>query len=326
MGDQIKSRDHPERQATTTNSKLSFNSIIHRLTRTNATKKKKKMGFGNNNNQEHDEQTYTLYLIRHGEASHNVLEKKAKHQAKQEGVEEGLATSVIEERMEEARKAVLDDPRLFDASLSGLGKEDAVKCREHLQELQHQFPPPTEVYVSPLQRTLQTANLVFPDCDNIHVREELQERQTGHACDTRHRSRELLNRKSFTRFSLKRLQQSSFVHRTMVGGLHDIVIQEGGSSGEEEEGLSTHSMPTFSSVEGKPMLRKRTEELFDLLAETDHRAVAVVTHKAYLRELERGPFGIDGSPEFGNGEVRIYEVTISRSEGELIHVQRLPTE
>jgi hypothetical protein len=47
------------------------------------------------------------------------------------------------------------------------------------------LPPPTEVLVSPLQRTLQTADLVFPDHCNIRVRDELRERLTGRPADNR---------------------------------------------------------------------------------------------------------------------------------------------
>ncbi len=36
------------------------------------------------------------------------------------------------------------------------------------------LPEPSAVLVSPLQRTLQTASLIFPGHDNIHVREVRQ--------------------------------------------------------------------------------------------------------------------------------------------------------
>ena len=41
-----------------------------------------------------------------------------------------------------------------------------------------------------------------------------------------------------------------------------------------------------------------------------HEAIAIVTHKGYLRELERGPLCVPQATEFGNGEVRVYAVTI----------------
>merc|ERR1719221_217117 len=41
----------------------------------------------------------------------------------------------------------------------------------------------------------------------------------------------------------------------------------------------------------------------------EHKAVAIVTHKGFLRELERGPLGQPEASEFANGEVRMYEVT-----------------
>jgi len=36
----------------------------------------------------------------------------------------------------------------------------------------------------------------------------------------------------------------------------------------------------------------------------------LVTHKAFLRELERGPLGQAQAEEFGNSEVRVYDVTL----------------
>ena len=60
-----------------------------------------------------------------------------------------------------------------------------------------------------------------------------------------------------------------------------------------------------------------------MLLEHEDTSVAVVSHKAYLRELERGQFGITDSPLFGNCEVRVYEVQISIRSKKLTHVKRL---
>eukprot|EP00980_Cylindrotheca_fusiformis_P031534 scaffold26513_cov88-Cylindrotheca_fusiformis.AAC.1 len=50
---------------------------------------------------------FTLYLIRHGEASHNALEKIAKEQALKQALADGLDEDdeLTKERMEEARKS-----------------------------------------------------------------------------------------------------------------------------------------------------------------------------------------------------------------------------
>eukprot|EP00429_Kryptoperidinium_foliaceum_P000478 CAMPEP_0176009410 /NCGR_PEP_ID=MMETSP0120_2-20121206/4236_1 /TAXON_ID=160619 /ORGANISM="Kryptoperidinium foliaceum, Strain CCMP 1326" /LENGTH=196 /DNA_ID=CAMNT_0017342205 /DNA_START=233 /DNA_END=820 /DNA_ORIENTATION=+ len=76
-----------------------------------------------------------VYLIRHGEASHNVLEKKAQQQAKEEAEAEGLPPSEVEERMEAARVAVLCDESLRDASLSEQGRQDARRARRELEDI-----------------------------------------------------------------------------------------------------------------------------------------------------------------------------------------------
>ena len=105
-----------------------------------------------------------------------VEEKKAKDQAKREGKDP-----------EEARKAVLNDPNLYDAELSEEGKRMAVEASSEIAELvaEKGFKPPTLVFTSPLMRTLQTTSLVFPKHKNIRVREELRERRTGYAADER---------------------------------------------------------------------------------------------------------------------------------------------
>jgi broad specificity phosphatase PhoE len=275
-----------------------------------------------------DTKTYTLYLIRHGEASHNIKEKEAIQKAKQEAMEEGWAqdSSEVQRLVEEARQQVLDDPHLFDAPLSDGGKEDARKCHERLQTLAKKYAPPTQVLVSPLQRTLQTANLAFPDHANIHVREKLRERMTGYACDSRHRSETLRKIKSFQRFSMFRIQMGSVVRRSQP------LVDDDEDSAEEPEGifemdqqprLPTRSKPIRPTVEQRAELRERTKLLFNMLQDFDDTSIAVVSHKGYLRELERGQFGIKESPEYGNGEVRVYEVKTSKCNHKLLKIRRL---
>ena len=159
------------------------------------------------------EQTYTVFLIRHGEASHNVKEKAAMQKALNQAIAEGLSPDCEETklRMERARMAVLYDDRLFDAPLSRRGSQEAKAGSNQFKELirEHRLPPPREVLVSPLTRALETANRIFPEHDNIHVREELRERCTGKPPDTRSPSGRLRSRRSFQRFSMDRLQFQS---------------------------------------------------------------------------------------------------------------------
>lgn len=134
-------------------------------------------------------------MIRHGQASHNVEEQAAQKQAQQSCLDEGLAADApqTKQRMEQARQEILENPTFFDAQLSAKGNAEATSASQNLQSictcLGIDFP--TEVMVSPLQRTLQTANLVFPHHANILVREELRERLTGRPADNRASSAEL---------------------------------------------------------------------------------------------------------------------------------------
>ena len=129
----------------------------------------------------------TLYFIRHGEAKHNILEKAAIKNAKEDAVAEGFAEDAEEtkQRMELARQEILNNESLLDAPLSPAGMKEAEGARNDIERIikGKQLPPPTKVLVSPLQRALQTANIVFPGHKNIKVREEVRERLTGKACD-----------------------------------------------------------------------------------------------------------------------------------------------
>jgi broad specificity phosphatase PhoE len=250
----------------------------------------------------------TLFLIRHGEASHNVLEKMAKEEALQQALSEGLKADddLTKERMELARQRVLLDDNLFDAPLSDLGKEEASRARDALASLSNaqNLPFPEEILVSPLTRTLETANLVFPYHANVHVREELRERCTGKPPDTRSPTDQLRSRISFSRFSMDRLEEMA------------------------ESAALHHSQQHWEKQkkeENKSMLRERTRQLFRLLAECPptQKSIAVVTHKAYLRELERGPFGNPESPEFKNGEIRVYKIRLHPETKFIEHAERI---
>lgn len=257
--------------------------------------------------------TTILYLIRHAEASHNVLEKAAKKRAKEECIAIGYApdSPEVKQAMEEARKGVLHDTNLFDASLSDLGRQEATTASKQLRELvaAKGLTPPEEVLVSPLTRTLETADLIFPDHDNIRVRDELRERQTGLPPDSRQSTASLRRRPTFHRFSMSRLRLQSMVNFELPQFAQLFL---GDDSGDEEDFLNYDSSDSTreETEEDKRMLRKRTKKLFDLLGESDHSSLAIVTHKGYLRELERGQFKQSDAKEFNNCEIRVYRVTV----------------
>jgi broad specificity phosphatase PhoE len=295
--------------------------------------------------------TYIIYLIRHGEARHNVLEKEAQRKALARAVAEGhaLDSAYTMERMEEARKSVLSNDDLFDAPLSAIGKQEAAKASRifHGEFLEtHNLPSPKEVLVSPLQRTLQTADVMFPQdtCGSggtttckIRVREELRERCTGQPPDNRKSSAVLSFCPLYKRFSMERLRRYSFDAKDPTSGMQSSDVASPTSTpsststmssttpSEDETTKTTWgcntSAPTLA--EDKEALRVRTNKLWGLLAESKERVIAIVTHKGYLRELERGPLDQPHATEFANGEVRAYQVTIDRERQVLLESERL---
>lgn len=258
-----------------------------------------------NGSDEKEDATFTLYLIRHGEALHNTLDKLAQEQAKKDAEDEGLGPDEVKKRMKAAQLAVLEDDSLFDAPLSEAGKLEAESARQAMQKLQAKgLPPPEEVYVSPLQRAMQTADIIFPECTNIHVREDLRERKTGRACDQRHHSQFLAQQDNFSRFSMVQLRTGSLTE-SLLEELKQVQLQDI-EENEDIEEVSDKS--NEKKAEEKPMLRKRTKRLARFLMDAEHRVIAAVTHKAFLRELERGTFGQENATEFKNCEVRVYKV------------------
>lgn len=273
--------------------------------------------------------TCLVYLIRHGEASHNVIEKQAERLAKEQAEAEGLGPEEVKTRMEEARKAVLTDEGLRDACLSELGHQDALKARSTLEALlkKHCWCMPRKVLVSPLTRTLQTADIIFHQHDTICVHEEIQERQTGQPCDSRQSSTQLS--KNFQRFKMHAM--GSFYDDSMFlpdGDENDesssstscqedfrVGTRQWKSESSSQDARYRHpdsmtfhrtiSVPLEGIEENKAELRQRTRKLLALLNEP---SVAVVTHKGYLRELERGTLGQPDAKEFANGEIRVYRI------------------
>ena len=75
--------------------------------------------------------------------------------------------------------------------------------------------------------------------------------------------------------------------------------------------------------EDKIALRKRAHKCMALLAESGQEAVAAVTHKGYLRELERGLFGMEDATEFDNCEIRVYKLLVSTLQQKLVEAERI---
>ena len=88
------------------------------------------------------------------------------------------------------------------------------------------------------------------------------------------------------------------------------------------------SGPSCVAIEDRAALRLRTSRLVDLLLDLPeagggHQVLGVVTHKGFLRELERGPLGQPDATEFGNCEVRAYSLTLDRALRVIKSVEKL---
>mmetsp|Transcript_23261 Transcript_23261/g.49110 ORF Transcript_23261/g.49110 Transcript_23261/m.49110 type:complete len:432 (+) Transcript_23261:83-1378(+) len=195
----------------------------------------------NDNDAKSTPRLYTLYFIRHAEALHNQLEKEAQSSALSLAISQGHDPNSqhAKQVQEEARKAVLEKDTIRDPPLSSLGLEEARRAKRTLEQLvsTYNLPEVQEVWVSPLQRTLQTAATIFPESRRsnsvdseaytsaqqpalssndansnnkaspvIRVKKELEERQTGFACDMHSSFRSLRKRNTFRRFSLSCLK------------------------------------------------------------------------------------------------------------------------
>jgi broad specificity phosphatase PhoE len=215
----------------------------------------------------------TLYLIRHGEATHNVLEKAAQDKARAEAMELGLSPAETHEMMEEARKAVLTDASLRDAPLTDEGRKQAREAAALLEQMvsEGKAHPPTEAMCSPLTRCLQTCQILLQQYEiRAHVRLELQERQTLYPPDTPKPLNELM----------KKIRTESFNEEGIDGGQDSNCSPGRFILNEKDWKTSAEDAEEEAQCrESKEMLRERASQLFDMLLEMEHRHVLVVSHK-----------------------------------------------
>jgi broad specificity phosphatase PhoE len=274
----------------------------------------------------------TLYLVRHGEALHNVEEVKAQELARQKSLELGFSKEETLHKMEEARKAVLKDPTLFDAPLTELGRQQAQEAGRTLVKIIEKgtAPAPTEAMVSPLSRCLDTADIILKQHHSKLVEDERGEAENGEAHPTerapalRRRSTMLVHirpelRERQTQYPPDTPQTpDQLYHWTEQRFTH----LSGGGYRFHAKALTGHDLAV---EESRTQLRERARKLFDVLMELKHRHVLIVSHKGYLREMEQGLLGLapEDAPEFQNAEVRVYHVVFTRGERTLESVERL---
>jgi len=224
--------------------------------------------------------TKTIFLVRHGEALHNIAEMAAQLHAATIALTLGheKGTAEFNQLVEGARHSTLEDEQFRDAPLSDKGKEEAALARPYFEKLAEDLkvPFPSSVLVSPLRRTLQTAMILFPLHPQIHVVELLRERRTSRPCDERSPVQDLAGVPMFSHMNFD-----------------DLPLED-----------------AAPGIEDSTMLRERAADLVRSLFESDDEVMCLITHKAILRELERGPLGRVEAPEFGTCEVRVYQVAM----------------
>mmetsp|Transcript_135432 Transcript_135432/g.342652 ORF Transcript_135432/g.342652 Transcript_135432/m.342652 type:complete len:309 (-) Transcript_135432:160-1086(-) len=226
----------------------------------------------------------TVIFVRHGQAVHNIVEERVKEQASRAAEACGYAkdSTQFQALVKEARLEALRDEALRDAALSELGKAQVLDAKhrlEHMIDGPRPLPQPTAVLVSPLFRTLQTASILFPEHPKIQVSRVLCERNTGLPCD---------------RCSDQNRGAHSFPHIDF------------------DQDLSPQSCNLCSSEceENAFDVRCRSASLAKLLQRTEDQTIAVVSHKGFLRELERGPLHHACAKEFKPAELRVFDVTL----------------
>ena len=140
------------------------------------------------------------------------------------------------------------DPLIFDAPLSPLGKEQAVETRTHIKALGI-----TNLIVSPMTRTLQTAALIFfffyPVSINALIREQLI-----HSCDVGRAPNSLA----------KDYPHLDFSH------LHECWWHDG-----EKNHLGY-------SVEPRELLEQRADQFIDFLIANRTHSTAIISHGNFI--------------------------------------------
>lgn len=198
------------------------------------------------------ERTKKVHFIRHAEGSHNVASRNA-------------GTDAV----------LVDNMDYWDAPLTEAGIEQCLELRRHLANRPSQGRPFTHfdlVIVSPLTRTLQTAQHIFgparkpgapsflsPPFEDtslprpqILVREEARERWGYYSCDGRRKISEII--KEFPDFDFSAIE---------------------------------HDEDVFYTKEREPTehIKDRTIQFLEWLNKRPEKCIAVVTHSSFLRHL-----------------------------------------
>jgi hypothetical protein len=60
-----------------------------------------------------------------------------------------------------------------------------------------------------------------------------------------------------------------------------------------------------------------------IFAKLYQKAIAAMTHKGYLRELERGLFGMEDAMEFDNYEICLYKLLVSTKQQRFVDAEQI---
>ncbi len=140
------------------------------------------------------------------------------------------------------------DPMIIDAPLSPLGKTQAVETRAHINTLDI-----TNLIVSPMTRTLQTATLIFEDIHPVSINAVIRE-QLSHSCDVGRAPHSLA--KDYPHLDFAHLDECWW---------HD--------------GEKNH---LGYSIESREQLEQRAEQFIDFLIAKDTQSTAVITHGNFI--------------------------------------------
>ena len=186
----------------------------------------------------------TIYFIRHGQALHNP-------------------------DVDKFGKSILDNEKYADANLTELGFSQCNSIKKDILDKN-----PDIVFVSPLTRTLQTANHLFKDSGiNIVGLEMVRERYGWRPCDRRSGVDEL------------KIKFPNISFENCIPGLVDPIWKKGEENRETEKQIEIRITNFLEWIKLQP-----------------EKTIAIVTHQGFLIRL----WNIIGkiNPPPGNCEIR----------------------
>ena len=140
------------------------------------------------------------------------------------------------------------DPMIFDAPLSPLGMTQAVETRAHISKLNI-----SNLIVSPMTRTLQTATLIFENAHPVSINAVIREQLT-HSCDMGQAPQQLT--KEYPHLDFSHLDECWWHN----GEINDLGY----------------------SVESRELLEQRAEQFIDFLIANNIHSTAIVSHGNFI--------------------------------------------